>query len=130
LLYLWLRFDVYSIPAGYDVMAPSYRPHDSVLVDRLYEYLPGFAEALQPGDVVLFVDVTADGRRREALARVYAVPGQRVTVIDGGYAIDGQPLPPYGPRPQGRHGETLPSPGVVPEGHLFVLVENDAAAAP
>ncbi len=128
-LYLWMRFEIFRIPTGYDVMAPSFRAEDSVLVDRMYEILPSYVERLHQGDVVLFVDVDERGGRREALARVYGLPGQRVDVVedDGGewrYVIDGVALPAYGPRPR-----RPDSPGVVPEGHFFVLVENDDAEA-
>lgn len=111
-------------------MAPTLKPHDHVLTNKLAYDLFSTPER---GDLAVFESV--DPKREDKLVkRVVGLPGDEVRVENGVLLVNG--APPYEPYKKVRPGEPsgqkvrAPAraesfgPAVVPEGHVFVLGDN------
>ncbi len=113
-------------------MSPTLVEKDRVLVNKLsYKF-----HDVNRGDVIVFKrpPTEPEGEIKDLIKRVVALPGERVSIMDGKVSIDGRPLDePY------THGletvlDSCPSthvPGIdteegfqVPDDHLLVLGDN------
>ncbi|HSB80943.1 MAG TPA: signal peptidase I [Candidatus Methylomirabilis sp.] len=104
-------------------MAPTLRPGDVVLVDRLtYEF-----GSPKRGDMVEFHFRQADDRT--FLKRVIGVPGDTIVERDGRLWVNGAPLawPTGEAQIAAEAGQSVP-PVRVPAGHYFVLGDNLASS--
>jgi signal peptidase I len=113
-VYGMMRFEIFTVPAGYATMVPTYSPGQRVIVDRHATF-----DGLRPIDIIIF----AAGPESTRMARVAALPGSDVGVRRSAtsgrlvYTVDGRRLDPvFPPPPEG----TAP-PGQVPADGLFVL---------
>lgn len=148
LLALVIFLSVRSVGQAYEVdgrsMAPSLHDEQRLVVARaayahldlqdLLNLLPGEDrpgerlwypfDAPGRGDIVVFA--SPEGGDQPLIKRVIALPGERVTVVDGAVFVDGGPLAEPYLRPDarttcgGRGGCDL----VVPPGHVYVLGDN------
>ena len=106
----------FAIPS--ESMAPTLRPGDRVLVEKLSYWLGSPAR----GDLVVF---EAPGGGALAVKRIVGLPGDRVAIEDGVLAVNGrlrrEPFVDYA-----RMDSVYFGPVVVPPGDVFVLGDNRA----
>lgn len=113
----------FEVPTG--SMEPTIMPGDRVIANRLIYR----TRDVRRGDVVVFSPPAAArvtcNRADPFVKRVVGLPGDRVTVVDGGPTlVNGAPLSVEGPRVP-HYGMAFPS---VPPGHLLVLGDNRDAS--
>ncbi len=105
-------------------MAPTLRPGDVVLVNRLtYDF-----GSPQRGDIIVFHFPQADDRG--FLKRVIGLPGDIVAEHDGRFLVNGSPLtwPKAHASASGTAGALNMLPVKVPAGQYFVLGDNPRAS--
>ncbi len=112
-------FQVFVVPTA--SMAPTLRPEDAVLVNRLsYEFAPP-----RRGDLIVFHYPQAAGR--SFLKRVVGVPGDTIEERNGRFWVNGTPLRPWLNAQADTQGAGTPlsmPPLRVPTDQFFVLGDN------